>query len=354
MARPRRERWPVIRIVSVLLGAALLAWLVLSSDVASLLADLGRIGPRLFVILVLELVVDAFSTLGWWFTLPRAKRTGTYGRLFWIRSAGSALNEATPTATLGGEAAKIMLLRRQMSSDAAAASLLVARLSFSSMKAMFVAMGLAAVWSRLRLPREGSLALLSSVALLLIGISLFAALQVRGLRMGTIGTLRHARLPTRWIAPTADWLHGVDAHLRDFYRARRGDLARSMSAHLCGLGCGALQIVLLMAWLGLSFDLGAALGIEAFSTLVGFLMFVVPGSLGVQEGGRMLIFAALGLPRSAALAVGVTFRVISVIEIAIGLCAWVVLQHRQRNPCQETTHDSAPQSAAADACQRGR
>ena len=318
----------MIRLLSVLCGAALLVWLVVSSDVPSLLADLSRIGPRLFVILALEVVVNAFATLGWWFTLPRAERTVSLWRLFWIRTAGTALNQAIPSATLGGEAAKVVLLRPQISSDVVAASLLAARMSFSSAKALFIAVGLATVWSRLQLPRAGSLALLASFALLLIGIGLFATLQLRGFRAGTIGALSRVRLPGRWVALTGDWLHGVDAHLWDLYRTRRGDLARSLGAHLCGLGCGILQIVLLMAWLGLSFDLSAALGIEAFTTLVGFVMFVVPASLGVQEGGRVLIFAALGLPRSAALAVGITFRVISLIEIAMGLCAWVALHHR--------------------------
>jgi glycosyltransferase 2 family protein len=334
----------VIRIASVLLGAALLAWLVVSSDIASILADLSRIGPRLVVILAIEFAVDAFNTLGWWFTLPGAKRGGAYRWLFWVRSAGNALNEATPTASLGGEAAKIVLLRHRMPSATAAASLLVARLSQSSAKAIFIAAGLAAVWSRLRLPREASLALVSGFALVLIGIALFAAMQVRGLGMGTINALRHARIPARWIVLITGWLHGVDAHLRDFYRAQTSDLARSMGANFCGFACGTLQILLMMGWLGLPFDPAAALGIEAFSTLIGFLMFVVPGSLGVQEGGKVLIFAALGLPRSAAMAVGITFRLISLTEIAMGLAAWVVLQHRMRGwPARpRTMRDSAP------------
>jgi uncharacterized protein (TIRG00374 family) len=334
----------VMRIASVLLGAALLAWLVVSSDIASILADLSRIGPRLVVILVLEFAVDACNTLGWWFTLPVTARAGAYGWLFWVRSAGTALNEATPTASLGGEAAKIALLRRRMPSATAAASLLAARLSFSSAKAIFIGAGLAAVWPRLRLPRDVSLALLSGFGVVLIGIVLFAAIQVRGLNVGNLGVLRHARIPARWIALIADWLHGVDAHLRDFYRRRIGDLARSMAAHFCGFACGTLQILLMLGWLGLPFDPAAALGIEAFSTLIGFLMFVVPGSLGVQEGGKVLIFAALGLPRSAAMAVGITFRLISLTEIATGLAAWVVLQHRMRAwPARpRPMRDSAP------------
>lgn len=317
-----------IRIASLLLGGALLAWLVVSSDIPSILADLARIGPRLLLILALEFTVDAFNTLGWWFTLPLAERAGTYGWLFWVRSAGTALNEATPLASLGGEAAKLVLLRRRMSSAAATASLLAARTSFSSAKAIFIVVGMAAVWSRLALPGDVSLALLSGFVLVVAGIVMFAVIQVRGVGMATISALGRAGIPARWIALIGGWLHGVDAHLRDLYRARRSDLARSMGAYVCGFACGTLQILLMLGWLGLPFDPAAAVGIEAFATLIGFLMFIVPGSLGVQEGGKVLIFAALGLPRSAAMAVGITFRLISITEIAVGLVAFLLLQHR--------------------------
>jgi len=320
----------MMRVAAVLLGVALLAWLVVSSGVSSILADLGRIGPRLLVVLALELLSDGFNVLGWWFVLPVAARAGAYGWLYWVRSAGSALSEATLTASLGGEAAKLLLLRRRMSSAAAAASLLAARLAFSSSKVVFIAAGLAVVLPRLVVPREASLALLAGFVLVLLGVVTFAAIQARGVGPGTLNVLRHARVPVRWIARADGWLQGVDVHLRDLYRGRARDLLRAVGAHFCGFACGTLQLLLLMGWLGLPFDPAAALGAEAFAVLIGFVMFVVPGALGVQEGGRVLIFAMLGLPRSAAVAVGLTFRVISLIEIAVRLTAWIVLQHRMR------------------------
>ena len=317
-----------LRIVSLLLGAALLAWLVLSSDVRSILRDLARVGPGIVVVLALEFVGHAFNTLGWWFTLPAAQRAENYGWLFWVRSAGQALNEATPVASLGGEPAKIALLRTRMSTGAATASLLATKVSFCSAKATFVVIGMAVVWSRLHLPWEVSLTLFSAFTLMVIGIALFAGIQVWGIGSGTITALRRVRIPARWIARIEFAMLDVDAHLRDFYRARTGDFARSVAAHLCAYGCGTLQILLLIGWLGLQYDPVAAIGIEAFGALVGLVLFAVPASLGVQEGGKVLIFAALALPRPAAMAVGITFRVVSLLDIAIGLAALVLLQHR--------------------------
>ena len=311
-----------------MLGAGLLIWLSVSSGIGSILSDLSRVGPGLLVILILEFVIDAFSTLGWWFTLPVAERAGNYRRLFWVRCAGSALNESTPAASVGGEPAKIVLLRGRISTSAATASLLAEKVSFCFSTAIFIVVGMSAVWSRLSLPRAISLPLLLGFTLMLVGITLFAVLQLRGIGAGTIRVLRRLRIPDRWLVMIESLSYDVDAHLRDFYRARTGDLIRSVGAHLCGFSCGAFQILLLTGWLGLGFDLRAALGIEAFSMLISFVSFAIPASLGVQEGGKVLIFWALGLPRAAAMAVGITFRLTSLIKIAVGLIVFVLLQHR--------------------------
>jgi uncharacterized protein (TIRG00374 family) len=322
-----RSRWT--RIVSLLLGAALLAWLVLSSGVGSIVADLARIGPGVLIILALEFVGHAFNTLGWWFTLPRNQRAGTYGWLFWIRTAGQAINESTPAASLGGEPAKIVLLRSRLSTGAAAASLLATKVSFCSAKLIFIMAGMALVWSRLALSRNLSLALLAAFIVMATGIALFAVVQMCGIGSRTVKALHRVGLPVRWIARIESSLHDVDLHLRDFYRARTGDFLRAMGAHAFAFACGVLQILLLVTWLGLPFDPAAAFGIEAFAALVALVTFVVPGSLGVQEGGKVLIFTALGLPRSAAMAVGITFRLIAFLDIALGLAAFMWLQQRR-------------------------
>jgi len=311
-----------------LLGAGLLVWLVVSSGIGSILAGLSRVGPGLLVILALEFVIDAFNTLGWWYTLPVGERAGTYRLLFWVRCAGNAINESTPAASVGGEPAKLILLKGRISTPAAAASLLATKVSFCFSTVIFIIVGMVPIWSRLSLPQDIMLALLLGFILMLIGITIFAIMQLCGIGANTIRILRRLRIPNRWLALIESSSHGVDAHLNDFYRARTGDLIRSVGAHFCGFGCATIQILLMMEWLGLGFDPIAALGIEAFSTLVIFVAFAVPASLGVQEGGKVLIFWGLGLPRTAAMAVGIALRLTALIKIAVGLVVFVILQHR--------------------------
>jgi uncharacterized membrane protein YbhN (UPF0104 family) len=120
----------------------------------------------------------------------------------------------------------------------------------------------------------------------------------------------------------------VDAHVVSFYRTRPGDIVRAIVAHQFAFAFGVLQVSLLLGWLNLPNDWQTSLAIEAFSALVGFIIFVVPGSVGVQEVSKVLIFAALGLPTSAGMGVGIAFRLNDIAGSIIGLAVFALLQAR--------------------------
>ena len=315
-----------------MLGAGLLVWLTLSIGAGSIVADLRRVGVGLVVIVALEFVIDGFNTLGWWYTLPVGERTGTWGRLFWVRSAGNALNESTPAASLGGEPAKVILLRGWVSTPAAVASLLSTKVSYCLGAAIFIAVGAAAVWPRLRLRPDIEAALISGFAMMLVGITVFAMLQVRGIGAGALKGLRWLRIPPHRLTRIESLSKEIDSRLSDFYLARRGDLIRAVGAHLCGFFCSALQSLLLLHWLHLGFNPEAALGIAASIVLLAFAAFAVPASLGVQEGGSVLIFRAIGLPGPAAMASGISLRLAWFIKTALGIIVFTLLKRRSGNP----------------------
>jgi uncharacterized membrane protein YbhN (UPF0104 family) len=52
-----------------------------------------------------------------------------------------------------------------------------------------------------------------------------------------------------------------------------------------------------------------ALGVVALSSAVRAASFMVPGSLGIQEGGNVFIFGSFGLPPDAAMAFSLLRRI---------------------------------------------
>lgn len=310
-------------------GAALLVYIVYGFGSAKVWLDLRSIGWRLLVIIALEVFVNGINARAWWHTLPRQTRPGCFSQLILLQLAGGALNETIPGAPLSGEPVKVLLLKERFPVSVTTASLLSAKLAQAVARLVFVILGmLTASWSLKfeRLPVE---ALTVAFILTVVGVAGFMALQIRGFS----GPARRASARLRglgtWVERFQRGLGRVDEHLQNLYRSRPLDFVASVMLALAGLGVGVVQIWLMMGWIGLTPDWLSSLTIEAFSVLVSFVSFAIPGSLGIQEGGKLLIFAALGLPVSAGVSVGVAFRLNNLANMAIGLAVFAWLRpHR--------------------------
>jgi len=321
-SRARRVAWTSV-------GVALLGILIYESGPVRIASDLQSVGRGLIVVIALEFVVDGFHTLGWWFTFPPEGRRGSYWTLYFVRLAGTALNQTIPAASMGGEPAKVFLLEPHFPVATAIATVMTSSLVFSLSKAAFIAFGTIVTWSRLKLPHGFMIAVVIGFAASLSGILVFMFLQLRGFASTTKRITARLPIPQRWIESIERLAPGVDEEIGAFYRSRPRDLTLAVVAHQLAFLCGVIQVWLLLGWLGLPRSFAISLAIESFSMLLGFVIFVVPGSIGVQEGGKLLIFAALGLPAAAGLAVGIAFRLTSIAGAAAGLLAFAALKGRK-------------------------
>src|SRR2546430_6549130 len=94
---------------------------------------------------------------------------------------------------------------------------------------------------------------------------------------------------------------------------RRGDLGACFAWQLVGWLLGAGEIWLALYFLGQPPSILDALVIEALGQAISSAAFVVPGALGVPEGGFLLIGAALGIHGTTALAPAAPRRVRAVV-----------------------------------------
>jgi uncharacterized protein (TIRG00374 family) len=316
--------------VSVLaLGTALFAYILYGFGSHRVWLDLQSIGWRFVPIVALEVLVSGANARAWWHTLPRQTRRGAFPRLFLVQLAGSALNDTAPGLPLYGEPAKVLLLRERSPVSVTTASLLSVKLAQALANVLFIIVGLlAASWS-LKFERLPVRSLSVAFVLIAAGVGTFMALQLRGFSGLTRRVSSRVYFLGSWVWRMEHGLRRVDEHLQELYRLRPLDFVASVMLGLAGLCVGIVQIWLMMRWIGLRPDWLSSLTIEAFAVLVSFVSFVVPGSLGVQEGGKVLIFTALGLPVAAGVTVGVACRVNNILNVAIGLVAFVWLKpHR--------------------------
>ena len=194
---------------------------------ARLLDDLRGFGWAIVGVVAFELVIDACNTVAWRHTLPPDAGIGFWS-LFWVRQAGVAINQVTPTATVGGEVVKTILLRPHLRSAVSAASLVAARMSYALGQTTLVLLGLSAVLGRTRDTPDLALAVVAAFVATVGGVLGFVWLQRRGIFATAAAALRRLGI-ARGIA---DHLHAggaaLDTHLSDFYRDRPRAFAASI------------------------------------------------------------------------------------------------------------------------------
>jgi putative membrane protein len=99
----------------------------------------------------------------------------------------------------------------------------------------------------------------------------------------------------------------VDTAVHAMYR-ERGKVAASFALSLIGWLVGTGEVWLALRLLGHPVDWADALMLESLGQAIRGAAFAIPGSLGVQEGGYLLLAHLIGLPPEAALALSLAKR----------------------------------------------
>jgi putative membrane protein len=310
------------RLVVIVGGLGLLTALVVSVGLDAVTTAFSTLSWRLGIVVVMPfMLVNIFDTLGWRFAFPRD--LVSFPTLWRARLAGEAVNTTTPTATVGGEAVKAWLLRPRVPYDEALASVVIAKTTITVAQGLFLLLGLLLVTGT---PADGRF--LTGMRWLLVvevlAVTGFVAVQVSGVVGGAVRALgQRFSLPSA-VARSAD-VGRVEEMLRRFYTRQPSRLALSIAAHFLGWAISAMEIWLVLHFLGTEVSFVTALVLEAFATAIKFIAFWVPGGIGTSEGGLVLVFVAFGLGAPLGLSFALVRRLREVCWTAAGLLVLMAL-----------------------------
>ncbi|GAA4330745.1 HpnL family protein [Pigmentiphaga soli] len=327
-----RPAWLALT-AGVALFAALLLWHGIGDIAATVaMAGWGIVLVSAFHLLPLLLDGAAIEVLfprAW--PAPAPRRRALRASLL-ARWAGESVNSLMPAGQLGGPVLMVRhLSQRGLRTADAAAVITVSTTMQTFAQIVFALLGIAvfvacrageaagAGWAALRMP----LALMLAVcAALLYG---FYAAQRRGL-FGRLTRLagRLSKGP-RWSA-WLDRADAVDAAVHALYGQRR-KVGRSFALSLAGWIVGVGEVWLALQSIGHPVGWAEALLLESLGQAIRGAAFAIPGSLGVQEGGYLLLAPLAGLPPDAALALSLIKRAR---ELALGLPGLAYLHASER------------------------
>jgi putative membrane protein len=307
--------------VAALFGLLIAGWLIWRDDPAAILRLLESAGAGL----LLAALVHIFSMLpnarNWRMLIRDAERPtfATMLRLVWIRES---INGLLPVARIGGEIVSFRLLGRAgVRPETAVASLVVdMQLTLISQ----VVFALFAVGYMLEQTSSDSTRLVGRLAWGLAGVLpvllLFALVQHARPFERAARTLN--RITSGKVYALVGKSARIDQSIKLIWR-QTGIVIRYLfiwqTLQCLGL---ALEIWVALRVLGSNASFGTAFVIEALIQFVSSMAFVVPGSIGVQEGGFMLIGGMLGIDAPTCLALAGARRVRDLLFFVPGLIYW--------------------------------
>ncbi|WP_298136255.1 lysylphosphatidylglycerol synthase domain-containing protein [Acidiferrobacter sp.] len=253
----------------------------------------------------IRIVVLTLNAQGWRALFPKG-HTVSLGLLTWLAFVRNAVNTLLPVAHVGGEvAAARYLIRRKVPAPVAVAGVVV-----ETTITIFVQMGFALLGIGLLLSYMGDARLIErlwwGLAMAVPAGLVFVLLQYRS-RLFTRLERGLARINTG-LAVEAGGGAAVDEEIKSLYRRGRALIYCAFWQALSLLG-GAGEFWVILHLLHQHASVRLAVLLESLVQAMQSAAFMVPGTLGVQEGGLIAIGAATGLPAEAALAISAVRRV---------------------------------------------
>ena len=310
-----------------LAGAALFTFLLVRQGAPQAGAAFASAGWAIAGVVIYHLVVPVLlDALAWWALFPKPERLSLW-QLFWMRWIGESVSTLVPSAAVGGDVVRARLAAlRGAPIPTAAASVLV-----DITLGVFVQIGFTLLGLGLIVSVTGHQGFIRPT---LIG-AVIGVLAIIGFYVvQRLGMFRFIGKMISRLANADDWhslVHSgqsLDEAIRRQYARRRG-VTGCCAWTAASLVLGSGEIWIALHALSLHATVVNAVILQSMVLTIRSAVFPVPGALGVQEGGYVVIGNLLGIPGDAAFALSLIARVRELILGIPGLICWQMIEARR-------------------------
>ena len=317
----------LVNLILLLIAAVFFVWILNEVGWDTLGHYLWQVGWYWPLLLLPYGVVNWLEAWSWKYILVDTPSRTTVGRLFWLRLGGEALNQLTPTASLGGEPFKASRLQADgVPLEVASASVVIMKgiLVLSLVLYIFVGLALAPVY----LPEAAKHMLflcLAALGLAAVGI-IFVIVQRREPFGNSFRFLNRRGWLPHFLRDQEGFLEDLDTAMSRFYRQYPSRAALAFFLFFLSWLLHAVEVYLIFWLLGHPISVGMAVCLDSLAMLFTALGFFIPAAMGVQEGGNILL--AVGFKLGFDL--GAAFSILRRIREAFWLCLGLVVVWREK------------------------
>jgi len=309
-----------------LVGAALFTALLVRQGVMSVGAAVATAGWGIAAVAAFHLLPILLDALAWQVLFPPGDRP-RWQSLFWMRWIGESISNLVPSATVGGDIVRARLVAISGVPLSTAAATIIVDITLGIVtQIVFTLLGLTLlinVTGRTSFVRPTLMGTLIGVA----AVAGFYFAQRRGMfRFFSVIITRLVNSP-EW-SSLVEGGETLDQTVRALYGRRRGVLA-CCAWTIVSLVASSGEIWIALQALGLPATFVNAIILQSMAMTIRSVAFPVPGALGVQEGGYLVVGNLLGIPGEAAFAISLITRVRDLTLGVPGLVTWQLVEwHR--------------------------
>jgi uncharacterized protein (TIRG00374 family) len=316
--------------VSALIGIVIFVYIVYKIGPLQIWENIKKITWQNFLILVfLRLFYWMLRTINWKIIFEQYEENASLFHMYIARMCSHAVSQLTPSAQVGGEAARIFLVRCS-SKKISLASVIVDKTIEYLTVIFFTIIGVTIALTRIPIPGKLKTLFIGFVVGATFFLLFILSKQRKGLFKWMVNILGKMKIRFKFIERNIEKVQETDKHISNFYQKHPRVFLKvfllysllillwTAEVHLTLIFIGATDITFLDSFL-----------ITTLGNLA-FIFPLVPASLGIYEVTYVALFALLGKGTDVGFTLVLIRRLIALIWAGIGLLGMLKVSPKKR------------------------
>jgi len=308
----------IIRLAA-LAGVLILVFIIYKIGPQQIWENIKKLSVANFLILLaLRVLYWLLRTLNWKVILEAYEGKTSLFHLFVARMCGHAVSQLTPTAQVGSEATRILMIKNSSKKVVVASVILDKTIEYLT-NISFTALGVILLFTHIALPGKIKTFFVGGVAIFVLFIIFILYRQKKGLLGWIVDIMSRIKIRFKFLEKNREKIKETDEHISWFYQYHRGAFLIVFLLYALLIMLWATEIHLNLIFIGvteISF-------LDTFLIVIlGNLAFIfpfIPGSLGIYEATYIGLFALFGLGVDAALTLVLIRRLLALLLAGLGL-----------------------------------
>lgn len=309
--------------IAFLSGIALLCLLIYWIGFGAIVESLSRIGWGIVVVIALDGARHLLRTVCIYYAIAPENRAGvTFSNVLAARLGGEAISVITFSGPFLGDVAKTALMEKGVSVYHRAGAVVVDSILYYLSTLLMMLSGIALL---LYVYGSGN----ASMQAALIGVTAFTVLVFTGLILTIIFDIRPISSCIKrlgWINKAPQFLLKQQPHIfqietnaYDVFYYRRPVFFFLIGLDILIHALSVIEVFFVLHMLGFEASWSIAYMIESLTKVVNIAFNVVPGAIGIYEGGNGVILSLLGYSAAIGVALALVRRGATIFWLAVGL-----------------------------------